>query len=142
MTFPRSMNHTFSADAACTKNVGLARNSKTDMATRVNARGRPFINGKALSNDLREIIVRTLTDNGADIETGKVPRGILTQVSVQFKISQSSVTNIWKKYFEDGKVDARPLGVKPRKLSDGDIELIQTIVKTNPSASYKKYPKK
>ena len=120
------MNHTFSADAAPTKNVGLARNSKTDMATRVNARGRPFINGKALSNDLREIIVRTLTDNGADIETGKVPRGILTQVSVQFKISQSSVTNIWKKYCEDGKVDSRPLGVKPRKLSDGDIELIQT----------------
>ncbi|KAK3104846.1 hypothetical protein FSP39_011539 [Pinctada imbricata] len=108
------------------------------MATRMNVRGRPYTNGKAISDDLRELIVSALIENGADKETGKVPRGIFTKVSMQFKVSNSSATNIWKKNCEDGSVSRRPGGVKPRKLSDGDIGLIQTIVGTTPSISYKK----
>ena len=64
------------------------------MAKRMNARGRPYTNGKAISDDLRELIVSALIENGADKETGKVPRGIFTKVSMQFKVSNSSVTNI------------------------------------------------
>ena len=108
------------------------------MAKRMNARGRPYTNGKAISDDLRELIVSALIENGADKETGKAPRGIFTKVSMQFKVSDSGVTNIWKKNCEDGNVSRRPGGVKPRKLSDGDIGLIQTIISTTPSISYQK----
>ena len=46
-----------------------------------NKQGRRFVNGKALDEDLRELIVLSLLKQGADGVTGKVPYGKIKQTA-------------------------------------------------------------
>ena len=46
-----------------------------------NKHGRRFVNGKALDEDWRELIVLSLLKEGADVRTGKVPYGKIKQTA-------------------------------------------------------------
>ena len=64
-----------------------------------------FLCGKALSEDLRTSIIFAIIENGGDVKTGSVPRGVYTKVQRMFKIpATSTVTRTWERYIQDGTV--------------------------------------
>lgn len=101
-----------------------------------NRRGRKFVNGQSCSNDVRNLIITALIEKGADEITGKVPRGVYTQVAQQLMVSNSTVTNIWNIYCCYGSVDPLPhAGGKPRKLGDQEVQYIEFLKRERPSVS-------
>ena len=101
------------------------------------AYGRTYAKSKPISDDLRHLIVSDLEENGGDVLTGKIPRGQMSKTGRKFKIWSSTVLRIWKKYCHDGNVSPRPHGGgRTRKFSNGDLVLIETILKEKPSTSY------
>ena len=101
-------------------------------------KGRDFLNGKALSDDLRNLLISDIKELGGNAETGSLPRGTLTKLSDKFRISISSVSRIWQKFCSDGEVSPRAHGGgRKRKLDDGDVVFIESCVREKPSISQK-----
>lgn len=99
--------------------------------------GRNYSKGKALSEDMRELIVSDLLENGANTASCHIPRGLPTKLSSKYKVTDRTVKNIWVKYCEDGEVGRRPAaGGRDRALSDGDLELVEVLLKEKPTISY------
>lgn len=112
----------------------------TPPQSKVNIQGREFTPGKPLSSDIRDIIIKTLLEFGANNLTCHIPRGGITKASVSFKVSKSTIKNIWIKYCEDGENLPRAKkgagGGNPRKLKDADLNLVESLIKDKPSTSY------
>ena len=93
-----------------------------------NCHGRKFVNGRSCSNDLRNLIIAALIENGGDGITGKVPRGVFTQVAQQLKVSNTTVNKIWNQYCCYGSVDPLPHpGGNQCKLSDKEVQYIEFL---------------
>jgi hypothetical protein len=87
-----------------------------------NLKGREFTNGNALSDDIRTLIVADIEQGGGQKCTREVPRGIYTSIAGTYRISKSSVKNVWIKFCEDGSSAKRPHGGgNKRKLQDTDL---------------------
>ena len=71
-------------------------NDKATNMEKINSKGRTFVNGCALSQDFRKLIVDEIVRNGGDINTGYFP-GEFSNVANAFKVSRTTVENIWQR---------------------------------------------
>ena len=63
-----------------------------------NKHGHRFINGKALDEDLRELIVLVCLKQGAEVVTGKVPYGKIKHTAERCMVGSDTVAILWKRY--------------------------------------------
>ncbi len=110
----------------------------------LNKFGRFYDNGKAISNDLRELIIADIREQGGNVDTGKTPSGVFTKVADKYRIYKSTVSRIWKKYVENKTVEpsvgGRRMG-QGRKLTPEDEEYVEQLLTVNPT-TYQKEIKK
>jgi hypothetical protein len=96
--------------------------------------------GASLSSDFRQLLIDNLIKNRANAVTGDVPRGLYSALGRSHRVSRTAVRSVWLKYCEDGLYEPRPKkGVgagRQRKLNDGDLVFVQSILKEKPSTSY------
>ena len=71
-------------------------NDKATNMEKINSKGKTFVNGCALSQDLRKLIVDEIVRNGGDINTGYFP-GKFSNVANAFKVSRTTMKNIWQR---------------------------------------------
>ena len=103
---------------------------------RVNENGRLYAQGKSLSKDLRSLIINKIILNGGDPLTGVFP-GTYTGVANTSWVSSVTVSNIWKRYCQDGTISPRKNGGgNPSHLSEGDLQYIEFLKQQQPSISY------
>ena len=88
--------------------------------------GRTLVNGCALSQDLRKLIGDEIVRNGGDINTGYFP-GKFSDVANAFKVSRTTVKNIWQRLHLERTTEPREHG--------GDLQLIETIKRERPTLS-------
>ena len=91
--------------------------------------------GRTLSYDLRTSIVDEIIRNGGDIHTGYFP-GRFSDVANHFRVSRSCVENLWRRLHKDRTIEPkRHGGGNPIRLTDGDLQLIETWKKARPTSS-------
>ena len=102
---------------------------------KINKKGRTYIKGKALQSDLRNLIIDELITRGGDSESGHFP-GQLKTIADKFKVSDSTVKNLWASFCANKTTNPRAHGGgNPSHLSQDDLVLIETLVCANPSIS-------
>ncbi len=102
---------------------------------RVNKKGRCFENGKPISPNRRCNIIDEIQSKGGDKGTG-IFTGSLVEVANKFKVSNASVSKLWRQYCETGNFQPKHGGGNRRSLSDGDIQLIEVLKTQKPSITY------
>ncbi|KAK3106666.1 hypothetical protein FSP39_024832 [Pinctada imbricata] len=108
-----------------------------------NVHGREYKKGVSLSEDLRALIIRTLKDNGANDVLNTCPRGLITTTSVQFKVSRQCVKKICEQYCTIGNATCKKRRKNPKYLfSEGDLGLIEALLREKPTMSYRKISEK
>ena len=118
-------------DVICIKRA----NDKATNMEKINSKGRTFVNGCALSQDLRKLIVDEIVRNGGDINTGYFP-GKFSDVANAFKVSRTTVENIWQRlYMERTNEPRQHGGGKNSNLTQGDLQLTETIKRERPTLS-------
>lgn len=96
--------------------------------------GRLNINGKSLSRDMRNAVICDLVNGGASVGDLKFPRGLGANLAKKYKISKSTVSNIWRKYNENFSISPRkPMNTKDRKIGNEDREFIKALKNERPS---------
>lgn len=96
--------------------------------------GRLNINGKSLSRDMRNAVICDLVNGGASAGDLKFPRGLGANLAKKYKISKSTVSNIWRKYNENFSISPRkPMNTKDRKIGNEDREFIKALKNERPS---------
>lgn len=105
--------------------------------SKINEYNRPYHSGKNLSEDLRHLIIQDLLDAGGNIETGKIPRNAITDVSKRCRVSRSTVRKTWHCYTCTGSVKydsirGRPVDVGV-KINEEDKFYIKFLVTRQPS---------
>ena len=96
----------------------------------INKQGRIFQFGKGL--------IQSLIGNGANSETRIIPRGVMSKISANFKVSKNTVKNVWMTYCDTGGVSTKPRGGDRRsKLDEQDLDMIVALKKVKPSTSLK-----
>ena len=118
-------------DVICIKRA----NDKATNMEKINSKGRTFLNGCALSQDLRKLIVDEIVRNGGDINTGYFP-GKFSDVANAFKVSRTTVKNIWQRLHMERTNEPRQHGGgKNNNLTQGDLQLINTVKRERPTLS-------
>lgn len=103
---------------------------------RVSKSGRTYTNGQSLSADFRRSIIDNIIKEGGDRLTGVVLYGSFSSVASSLNVSKQTVINIWRRFVESGKIERRDsAGGRQRHLTDGDLELIETLKKVKPSTT-------
>lgn len=104
--------------------------------------GRIYTNGKALGEEMRQLIIKDL-ECYVDKSTGIIARGLLTRVAKKFCVCNSTVKNVWTKYLEDGSFKQRqPSTGRPKKLDDDAVEYIQFLYTEKPTRTASEIKKK
>ena len=104
---------------------------------RISSKGRSYLKGYPLGNDLRKLIIDEILHNGGDQLSGYFP-GNFRNVADKFKVSNSTVTNIWTNFIRTNNINPVPKkGGNPSHLTDGDLQLIETLVVANPTITQK-----
>lgn len=104
----------------------------------VSAKGRSYQPGKALSTEIRRLIIDEIVKEGGDVFTGYFP-GSFNQVARQFHVSRTAVQKIWSQNVETGSLEARwKGGNNPPHLQEQDLELIEGLKSIKPSLPYAK----
>lgn len=105
-----------------------------DNKSSTNKRNRSFINGQAVGNDLRSLVVTHILEIGGNTDTGYIPRGVISNVASQLRLSNNCVKNIWDRYCDTGSVKPRPhSGGKEVKLKEPDVMYIEQLKREKPS---------
>lgn len=95
---------------------------------------RSFISGQPVGDDLRSLVVTLILEAGGDTENGVIPRGVLSRVASQLKLSKTCVKNIWNRYCETGSVKPKPHGGGvDSKLKEQDLLYIEQMKREKPS---------
>ncbi|XP_077978769.1 uncharacterized protein LOC144434190 [Glandiceps talaboti] len=104
----------------------------------INAEGRQYVSGKALSVDLRNIIVEAIIEAGGNKVTGIVPRGVYTRMGKRFKVSRQGITKIWMHYVSTGSTKPKDNhGNQVKKLLEGDIVYLESLKTQRPGITAK-----
>ena len=102
-------------------------------------KGRIYTPGKPLSGDLLMTIISHLKQEGANEETGEIPRGVKTRVSDMLKIDLHCVTRAWSKWLTDKnavlKGNLKPNCGRKKILETDDVRYIEFLKKESPSTS-------
>jgi transposase len=99
--------------------------------------GRDYVDGHALSDDLRSLIVEDIKGSKGDGNT--VPHGTMSTVARKYKLSASCVNKIWKRYVVTGDTTRAPIfkGGAPPKLTEQDLQFIEVTKRETPSITSK-----
>lgn len=99
--------------------------------------GRTFRPGVALSDDLKRNVIDKILELGGDKATRFIPVPY-TQIALHFKLALNTVKTIWQRFCEDYCESRLPVsGGHNKKLSEGDLELIEVLKATRGSTSLK-----
>ena len=102
----------------------------------VNEHGRLYAQGKPLSHDLRLLIINKIINNGGNRATG-IFHGKYTDIARQLGVSSAVVSNIWKRYCEDGSISPKKnTGGNPSHLSQGDLQYVEFLKQQKPTITY------
>ena len=102
---------------------------------RVSVRKRTYVRGKPLGNDLRSLIIDEIIYSGGNIVTQEYA-GNFSTIAKRFSVHDSTVKNIWRNYCENNTLNPKKKkGGNPSKLKDGDLELIETLIRIRPTIS-------
>ncbi len=111
----------------------------------LNKFGRFYDHRAPLGNDLRELIVADIKDFGGNSDTGSIPWGVVTKVAKKYRIYNSTVSNVWKKFVENKNVQPLESGRKigqGRLLTPEDEEYVEQMLCVNPTMYHKEIRKK
>ena len=103
------------------------------MAYSESLKGRIFIRGKPLSEDLSLTIILHLKQEGANETTGELPRGAKTCVANTLKIDKNCVSRAWSKWITNKNVGSLPKGGSEKSLGADDVSYIHFLKKESPS---------
>ena len=104
---------------------------------KVNKKGRTYIIGRAVGSDLRRIVIDDILSVGGCPETTYFP-GEFKTVADKFKLSNSSIKNIWVSFWDRKTVDPSPHGGgNLKKLGREDLKLIEVLITADPTISLK-----
>ena len=121
-------------DVICIKRANEIAATATNKE-KINSKEKTFVNGGALSQDLRKLIVDEIVRNGGDIYTGYFP-GKFSLVANAFEVSRTTVKNIWQRLHMERTTEPRRLGGgRNSNLTRGDLQLIETIKRERPTLS-------
>ena len=99
-------------------------------------KGRSYVKGQALSEDLRQLILDELISLGADITLGTIPRGVKSATADKFKIDKKCVTRLWSNFLEHGSVKSHKSNAgRPQKLDDQQTRYVEMLKLEKPSTS-------
>lgn len=102
---------------------------------KINKFGRSYISGKPLSDDLRILILDTIQREGGDRTTGYCPVSY-AKIAERFSVSQQTIAKIWRTFCQKNTFAAESCGgLRTRKLTDNDLELIETLKSARGSIS-------
>lgn len=109
------------------------------MAKRISNKQRGYVNGKALSQDFREMICDDLISNGAPpgIPYFKNIHSIAKQTADKFRISSNSVVKYWTQLCTEGNVKPKKQPGRKGKLNDQALALIENYLIEEPSITAK-----
>ena len=71
---------------------------------KINKHGRTYKNGESLSSNFRMSIIDNIIQREGNRFTGEVLYGSFASVTSSLKISQQTVTNVWKRFVDAEKV--------------------------------------
>ena len=90
-----------------------------------------------MGSDLRHIVIDDILSAGECPETTFFP-GEFKTVADKFKLSNSTIKNIWVSFCNRKTVDPRPHGGgNPKKLGKEDLELIEVLITADLTISHK-----
>ena len=89
----------------------------------VSKKGRSFKPGKALSEELRRLIVDRIVQVGGDCSTGHFP-GSFNQIAGQLKVGRAAVQKIWSGANLDPHWKG---GNNPPRIQRQDLDLIERL---------------
>ncbi len=101
-----------------------------------NKYGRLCDGSKPLSDDLRQLIVTDIQEQGGDPETGQIPRGVLSKLGGKYRVPPYTISRVWKRYVEFNSVASVKTGRKlgeQRKLSTEDEIFIEQMLTAQPT---------
>ena len=92
------------------------------------------MSGQPVGDDLRSLVITLILEAGGNIENEFIPRGVLSRVASQLKLSKTCVKNIWSRYCETGSVKPKPHGGGiDSKLKEQDLLYIEQLKREKPS---------
>ena len=104
---------------------------------RISKKGRTYIKGRFVGSDLRRIVIDDIISAGRCPETAYF-LGEFKYVADKFKLSNTTIKNIWVSFCERKTVDPHPHGGgNPSKLGREDLKLIEVLITANPTISHK-----
>ena len=81
------------------------------------------------------MIIDEIIYSGGNIVTQEYP-GNFSTIAKRFSVQDSTVKNIWRNYCENNTLNPKKkTGGNPSKLKDGDLELIETLIRIRPTIS-------
>ena len=105
-----------------------------DEKHRLSKRNGSFISGQPVGDDLRSLAITLILEAGGNTDSQYIPRGVLSSVASQLKLSKTCVKNIWSRYCEAGSVRPRPHGGGvDSKLKEPDLLYIEQLKREKPS---------
>ena len=91
----------------------------------VNKQGRTYQRGKALSDEVRSMIIDEFVENGGDIRTGYFP-GSFDNIAKKFKLKIDTVKKVWKTFHTTGEFKRpKPCSSGVKHLQPEDLEFIE-----------------
>ena len=99
------------------------------------SKGRTFIRGKALGEEMRSAVVDKIVSQGGDIASGFFP-GSFVDIARNFQIWPESVRKVWRLVCSEGTVGARLKTGNPARIKPDDIEFVEFLKRERPSISY------
>lgn len=99
--------------------------------------GRTYASGKVLSEDFRKVIVDRCIEDGGNVNTSAIPRGVYTRIASEFKVSDNFVRKMWLQFCTDKSVSRKkPGGGQSRKLTEPDLDYLKALKIEKPTISY------
>lgn len=104
---------------------------------KINSKGRTYVGGQAIGNELRSNILDKMISDGGDQINGFFP-GKFKDVAEHFQVSSQFVSKLWSNFCFNGEFMPRKRQTgNPCHLKTQDIELVEFLKKSKPSTSYK-----
>ncbi|XP_070571513.1 uncharacterized protein [Ptychodera flava] len=115
----------------------------TSVNTRISSRGREWIKGKPLGNDLRRVLVVELKENGSDEVSRTIPLGVVSKCAQKFRVSRATVIRVWNRHCDTGSVSPKKQITGPeKKLTDDDRRYIELLKTERPSITAEEIQRK
>ena len=97
--------------------------------------GRPHQNGKPLGQDFKSLLLSDIIEMGGDQLTGKIPYGVVNELSGKFKLARSTIYKAWNSYYRNGSLSPGKPGPQKGMYTKLDAEdtLYVEFLKSNSS---------